>query len=219
MYVLAFDTTAAQCSILLQQDGRTIGAYKESMDFGQAEVLIPEIQKLLHQNQMQFKDINLLVVCVGPGSFTGVRASISAARAFGLACPQLSLSGISSFEAYALSLEPEERGELTMVIVETKRCDYYYQTFDSKLNKLSEPCAGNYEELIDLMRGKKVTLIGDGVERFLSKPSGMSLHCLKMLDALPIEYLLTAGVRAFQNKNLDYPKPLYIRSPDVCLKA
>lgn len=219
MYILAFDTTAAQCSILLKKDNTVLASFNQSMDFGQAEVLIPEIKKMLEANELQFKDINLLIVCVGPGSFTGVRASLSAARAFGLACPELALSGISAFDAYALSLEPEEVAELNMVIIETKRDDYYYQLFDRNLQKLSEPQAGYYEDLIENLRYKKVTLIGDGVERFLSKPSGMSLHCIKMLDGLPIESLLNAGLIAHNNKRDDYPKPLYIRAPDVCLKA
>jgi len=48
MYTIAFDTTAAGCSVALTQDERVLGRYVEQMDFGQAEVLIPAIQNLLN---------------------------------------------------------------------------------------------------------------------------------------------------------------------------
>lgn len=218
MYTLAFDTTANGVSVLLSKDGKTIDLFQEEMDYGQAEVLIPEIRHILETHNIQFKDLNLTVVCTGPGSFTGVRSSISAARAFGLACPETKIIGVSAFETYAHSLKPEELATINAVIIETKREDFYYQLFDSKLKKTTEPTAGIYEEIIDKLRGPKVTLIGDGVNRFLNKPSGLSLHAIKMLNCPPIENLAACGIKKYQNKIFDFPKPLYLRAPDVCTK-
>lgn len=215
MYILAFDTTACGCSILLTEDGKEIGEYAEEMAFGQAEVLIPEIKKMLEKNNLQFADIGVAAVCVGPGSFTGVRSSISAARAFGLACPDTTILGVSAFEAYAQNLEEGELATINAVIIETKREDFYYQLFDKNLNKLTEPQTGTSDEIIDQLRGPKITLIGDGVERFLSKPSGLSLHVIKMLKCPPIENITLCAYRKYKNKVLDFPKPLYIRAPDV----
>ena len=218
MYTLAFDTTANGVSVLLSKDDRTIDLFQEEMDFGQAEVLIPEIRNTLEAENLQFKDLGLAVVCTGPGSFTGVRSSISAARAFGLACPKTKIIGVSAFEAYAHSLDAEETAKINAVIIETKREDFYYQLFDEKLKKITEPAARTYEEIIDRLRGPKVTLVGDGVERFLNKPSGLSLHAIKMLNCPPIEDLAACGLQKYQNKIFDFPKPLYLRAPDVCIK-
>ncbi len=215
MYILAFDTTAAACSILLQRDDKVLSRFHETMDFGQAEVLIPKIAEMLSQNNLKFTDLGLLLVCVGPGSFTGVRASIAAARTFPLACPKLALGGISAFEAYALGLEESERAEINAVIIETKRDDFYIQLFDKDLQKITPPQALAYADILPLLRGKKVSLTGDGVERFLSRPSGLSLHVIQMPEALDIELLAKAGIKQYQDKRLDYPKPLYLRAPDV----
>ena len=76
MYSLAYDTTAAQCAVVLKKDNDTLGSYVQYMDFGQAEVLIPQIEKLLQEGKLSFSNLDLVVVCVGPGSFTGVRAGI-----------------------------------------------------------------------------------------------------------------------------------------------
>lgn len=215
MYVLAFDTTAAQCSIILQKDGTVLDKFNQRMDFGQSEALIPEIKAMLIRQQLDFSELNLVVVCAGPGSFTGVRASISAARAFALACPDLIVSGVSAFDSYINSLEGEEVAELNGVLIETKRNDFYYQIFDNNLQKVTAPSAGEYEDIIAQLRHKKVTLIGDGVERFLSKPSGLSLHCVKMTEALDIKKVADCGYQQWQDKRVDFPKPIYLRLPDV----
>ena len=116
-----------------------------------------------------------------------------------------------------LGLAEDERADLNAVIIETKRADFYIQIFDRELNKLTPPQALAYEDILPLLRGKKVSLTGDGVERFLSSPSGLSLHCIQMPETLDIELLVKAGLKQYQDKRLDYPKPLYLRAPDVTM--
>lgn len=215
MYILAFDTTAAQCAVMLQKDGQTVGRFCEYMDFGQSEVLLPQIEKMLSAAGIGFDAVGMVLVCVGPGSFTGVRASIAAARTFQLVRPELLLDGVSAFEAYALGLRPEERGEINAVIIETKRDDFYVQLFDKELNRLTPPQALCYDDIIPQLRNKKVSLTGDGVERFLSRNSGLSLHCIKMPEGIDLADMITAGLRHQADGRLDYPKPLYLRAPDV----
>lgn len=220
MYNLAFDTTAASCSIALLEDDKIIDQFSRSMDFGQSELLIPQIQVLMEKNHLTFDDLDLLTVCTGPGSFTGVRASISAARSFGIAKPALQICGVNAFDAYLVSLAfaPDEIGFYNAVLIETKRDDFYYQIFDKNLKALTEPSAGMRDDIIDQLRDKKVTMIGDGVERFLMTPTGLSLHCIKSYEYLPIENVGLCGYKQYLNKRVDFPKPLYLRAPDVCLK-
>ena len=218
MYTLAFDTTAGGCYIALLKDDKISRTFEQDMDYGQAEVLMPEIANILNKERIDFKDINLVVVCTGPGSFTGVRSSVSAARTFSIADEKLAVTGVSAFEAYSRSLEPEEIAELNAVIIETKRDDFYYQIFDSGLRKVTEAGADSRENIIGQLRQKKVSLIGDGVERFLSQPTGLSLHAIRMERHLSIEHLAWSGLKKFLDKKLDFPKPLYLRAPDICIK-
>lgn len=220
MYNLAFDTTAAACSIALFEDTEIKAEFRKSLDFGQSEMLIPEIKNLLEKQQMSFTDLEMITVCTGPGSFTGVRASISAARAFGIACPSLQICGVDAFSSYAIhwSLNPDAIGDYNIVLIETKREDFYYQIFDKSLKPLTEPSAGMTDEIIHQMRYKKVSFIGDGVERFLMKPTGLSLLAINSFDSLPIEYVGLSAYKQYRDKRIDFPKPLYLRAPDVCLK-
>ncbi len=219
MLTLAFDTTADSCSIALLQDNKVIAKFVKEMEFGQAEALLPEIQNILQEKNLKFADINLLAVCVGPGSFTGVRSSLAAARAFGLACPNLKITGVSAFEAYVHSLDMAELTDYNAVIIETKRADFYFQLFSGRLEKLCDAEALPYEEIISRLKGKTVTLIGNGVERFLDRPSGLVLHTIRMDKNASITDLAACAIQKYNAKKLNYPKPLYLRAPDVCVKS
>ena len=219
MYTLVFDTTANCCSIGLMNNNHLVDSYEQKMDFGQAEVLLPQIELMLKRNSLKLADIELLGVCIGPGSFTGVRSSIACAKAFSLALPQMNVTGVNAFDAYVNSLEITELAEYNAVIIETKRDDFYFQLFNGKLEKLTEPAAMRYEEIISLLKGHTVTLIGDGVERFLDKPSGLVLHAIRLENSLKIIDLALCALKKYEQKKLNYPKPLYLRAPDVCVKA
>ena len=127
MLNLAFDTTAGSCSVILTEDGKTVGKIIEKMDFGQAEALFPAIEKIMNENRLKPADLDLITVCTGPGSFTGVRSSLAAARTLGLALPSTGLTGVSAFEAYIHDLAPDELAFYNAVIIETKREDFYFQ--------------------------------------------------------------------------------------------
>lgn len=218
MFTLAFDTTSNFCSLALFNDNKEVAHFEQEMDFGQAEVLMPQIAEILRGHNLEFKNLNLAVVCTGPGSFTGVRSSVAAARAFALACPNVIVCGVSAFDTYAADFEPDELAEVNVVLIETKREDYYVQCYDKELNKISEPATAFYDDIIRNLQGKSVSFAGDGVERFLNKPSGLHLHAVKTHFNPPVDKLALIGIKRYLNKTVDFPKPLYLKAPDVCVK-
>ncbi len=215
MYILAFDTTAAACSVGLYKDAVEVAKTAQRMEFGQSEILLPEIKKMLKSVNKEVKDLDLMVVCIGPGSFTGVRSSIAAARAFNIALPDLKIIGVTAFEAYINNVAEDELAEVNAVIIETKREDFYFQLFDKVRKPLTEPATGFRDEILSRLKGKKVTVIGDGVERFLSQPAGLSFHAIKMDLFPPVDKLALVGGQKAQSGIKDFPKPLYLRAPDV----
>ena len=219
MYTLAFDTTGCGCSIALLKDGKILDVFEKHSEFGQAEFLIPQMKEILEKNKLVFADIEMLFVCVGPGSFTGVRSGIAAAKVFQLASPKLVTGGVSAFEAYVESLEEKELSEVNAVIIETKREDFYVQLFDKNKKEITEPEVLLYEDLLKILKNKgiAISVCGDGVERFLSQPSGLLLHAVKLNDMIPIESLAFAGLKRLKDKKINYPKPLYLRAPDVSM--
>src|SRR5436190_2439327 len=101
MRVLAIDTALAACAAAVLESGRGIVA-SESLPMvrGHAEALIPLIARVMKQSDMAFRDLQRIAVTTGPGSFTGVRVGLAAARGFAVATG-VPVVGISTLSVYA----------------------------------------------------------------------------------------------------------------------
>ncbi|MCK8462956.1 tRNA (adenosine(37)-N6)-threonylcarbamoyltransferase complex dimerization subunit type 1 TsaB [Aliiroseovarius sp. S1339] len=99
--ILAFDTSAAHCAAALLSGDKVIATGFEEMARGQAERLMPLLEQVLAEAGVAWKDLSAIGVGIGPGNFTGIRISVSAARglALSLGIPAI---GVSSLEAQAI---------------------------------------------------------------------------------------------------------------------
>jgi tRNA threonylcarbamoyladenosine biosynthesis protein TsaB len=105
--ILAFDTSAAHCAAALLRGDEIIATRVEEMSKGQAERLMPLLEEILTEADLAWKDLTAIGVGIGPGNFTGIRISVSAARglALGLEIPAV---GVSGFEVAALGAEDNQ---------------------------------------------------------------------------------------------------------------
>ncbi|SHH31401.1 tRNA (adenosine(37)-N6)-threonylcarbamoyltransferase complex dimerization subunit type 1 TsaB [Cognatishimia maritima] len=97
-YILGFDTSAAHCAAALLKGEHVLGTATESMTRGQAEALMPMLEDLLADHGIKWSDLAAIGVGIGPGNFTGIRISVSAARGLALALGVPAV-GISTFDA------------------------------------------------------------------------------------------------------------------------
>lgn len=211
MYTLVFDTTAGGTIIGLYKDKMRLAKVEKIMEFGQAEELASDVAEILKEHKLEFKDIALLGVGNGPGSFTGVRAGLAFARGLALGNPELKITGVSAFEVYARMFCESDRAAYNAVIIETKREDFYFQLFDEKLNKLTEPNACIREDIVKRLKNHQTSFIGDGVERFLSVSSGLQIKQVELSQIMDVDALFEVTYQKYLQKTLDFPKPLYIR--------
>ena len=82
--ILAFDTSAAHCAAALLRDGEIVTSCAEPMTRGQAERLMPLLHEVLALGGCTWADLDAIGVGIGPGNFTGIRISVSAARGLAL---------------------------------------------------------------------------------------------------------------------------------------
>ena len=218
MYTLVFDTTAGGVVIGLYQDEKKLSVTEKKMEFGQAEELVVSVSSMLKDNHLDFSEIGLLGVCSGPGSFTGVRAGLAFARGLALGNEKMQITGVSAFEVYAHMLKKEDRAVYNAVVIETKRDDFYFQLFDDKLKKLTEPLALTREEIVRKLKNHQTSFIGDGVERLLFVPCGLQIKHVELAELVNADALFYATYQKYLAKTLDFPKPLYIRNADTCVK-
>lgn len=99
---LGFDTSAAHCAAALLRGPELITMRSEAMARGQAEYLMPMMEEMLSAHGLVWSDVTRIGVGIGPGNFSGIRISVSAARglALSLGVPAV---GVSTFEATEFS--------------------------------------------------------------------------------------------------------------------
>ncbi|QQR36361.1 tRNA (adenosine(37)-N6)-threonylcarbamoyltransferase complex dimerization subunit type 1 TsaB [Devosia oryziradicis] len=120
---LAIDTAAPRLQLgLLLDDGHTDMAIDE-IATGHAELIFGRIAALLGRNGVGYADLERVVTTTGPGSFTGLRIGLSAARGIGLA-RGIPVIGVSSLVALSLAADGP-----AMVLLDARRGEAYFQTF------------------------------------------------------------------------------------------
>src|SRR6266853_3397229 len=116
MKVLAFDSSAAACSAAVRDgDGGLLAHRFESLARGHAERLMPMLRAVMAEAGLAFAALDLIAVTTGPGSFTGIRVGLAAARGLALASG-LPILGVTAFEALAQAVSPVERAGLGLLV-------------------------------------------------------------------------------------------------------
>ena len=100
--VLGFDTSAAHCAAALLSGDRVLSVRAEEMGRGQAERLMPLLEEVLTEGGACWRDLGRIGTGTGPGNFTGIRISVSAARGLALALDLPSI-GIATFDAVSFA--------------------------------------------------------------------------------------------------------------------
>lgn len=105
--ILAIDTSCARCAVALVADA-DISRQILPMERGHAEALMPVIEAVLAEAGARYRDLTRIAVCTGPGSFTGIRVGIAAARglALGLGIPAIGITRLEALAAQAATGRP-----------------------------------------------------------------------------------------------------------------
>ena len=143
MITLALDTSTARGAVALLQDARSpaeITFLRGTMASSTDLQLFETIQRVLQQQRLSVHDIELVAVGVGPGSFTGIRVAIAAAK--GLALPYMQpIEAVSSFDALALTVLPQMPKEcVQMCIVGDARRNETYCTIYDRAGRCVSNC-------------------------------------------------------------------------------
>ncbi|MDO8358956.1 MAG: tRNA (adenosine(37)-N6)-threonylcarbamoyltransferase complex dimerization subunit type 1 TsaB [Devosia sp.] len=131
--LLAIDTAAPRLQLALLRDGDRVETLVEDMPTGQAERLFPALAELLVRTGVAYKDLTRIAVTTGPGSFTGLRIGLSAARGLGLALG-VPVIGVPSL----LALSLVARCDAVAVLLDARRDEAYFQTFSGPGIAISE---------------------------------------------------------------------------------
>ena len=214
MIILAFDTSTAACSAAVWRDGEILARRFTPMARGQSEALVPMIVAVMAEAGVNYSDLSLIGVTVGPGAFTGVRIGLATARAMGLAADR-PVAGVLTTEAIAHNVpEAQRQGRTVLVTVDAKRADVFVQPFDAGLAPLG-PVRGLLPEAVPELGYAAPVLVGDGAERVLPHmPDAVLADAVGWPDAAVVAAVLA---RTWPEGRALAPEPVYLRPPDVTL--
>ena len=223
MNILSFDTTLNHCSVAVLSDARIVAHQSRVLQRGHAEALMPMIGEVLEEAQLGFADLDLVAVTTGPGTFTGQRVGLSAARGIGVA-RDLPVQGVGSLSAIAHEARNEHEGVDILVVLDARRGQFYIQHFPADMAiwpDASPPRAIETDQLSELLPDRPCIIVGTGVE-LARNILGSDIQNL-LISSSPQEAdaaavaELAAGIAMAQGMPLAPPAPLYLRAPDAKL--
>ncbi|MFQ0815040.1 tRNA threonylcarbamoyladenosine biosynthesis protein TsaB [Brucella anthropi] len=214
MKILALDTAASWCSVAVyNSDGDVVLADRsENIGKGHAEVLMDYVERALLQAKLSLRDMDRVAVNIGPGSFTGVRIGVSAARGFALALG-IPAIGITAFEALAAQTHLTLPEQPVLVLLDAHRGEIYAQAFDAKGLPGAKPLVLSREEaeVLAASQAENTVLAGSAASAINEATGGrLALGPEEPTAKIGI-YARLAGLR----EPGDAPKPLYMRGPDA----
>jgi len=211
--ILSIETATTNCSVSLSNKGKTI-ALKEDYNtsFSHAERLHVYIDSLFKDNNIKPNQINAVAVSKGPGSYTGLRIGVSAAKGlcYALNKPLISVSTLTS-----LSQQIKEEKGIIIAMLDARRQEVYSAVFNSNLIQIRETQA----EILDsnsfsaYLESENVYFIGTGVEKtknVISHPNAIFIE-----DKLPSANEM--GELSYQKFNIGdfedvaYFEPYYLK--------
>ncbi len=242
--IMAIDTALRECSVAIIKTGvgeavSTLVSKSLTLEKGHAEKLAPMVLEALEAVDLKVCDVDRLVVSLGPGGFTGVRAGLAFARGLVLGgCVEL--IGISTLEALAMTTVLKHQppaGSLIAAVMDARRSEAYLAIYEALegdgLREVVQPCALSPEDAISVLMQTfddppsndspcsgehtsrhKGFLVGSGcalVLEGLNNTSDWEVHGeMKAIDPVALAY------RGSNYRVPDIiPAPLYLRAPDA----
>ncbi|MEZ5829497.1 MAG: tRNA (adenosine(37)-N6)-threonylcarbamoyltransferase complex dimerization subunit type 1 TsaB [Hyphomicrobiales bacterium] len=217
MNILALDTSMGACSAAVSRvaDGmRTLHARYAEMPRGHAEALMPMVHEVLSESGLDPRDIDVLAATQGPGSFTGVRIAIAAARGLALVT-KAKLYGTDSLTVMARAavdgLEPQ--GPFA-VAVDARRGMLYFGLYNATGCKLDGPRLVGPDDAASLLPDDCELTVGSGgslLADAATRPGSIvsALPDLQPNAAVLAQLALDAGETSAMLR------PLYLRPPDA----
>jgi tRNA threonylcarbamoyladenosine biosynthesis protein TsaB len=208
--ILALDSSGAACSVALWADGGIAAHRFEPMQRGQAERLMPMVVAAMAEARRGFAELDLIAVCVGPGSFTGLRVGLATARGLALA-GATPAGGVTAFDAALESVTARPAGKTIAVAIDSRRGDLFVQFFDSSRRPLGGPAILAPPALRLAAPGLPLLVAGDGAA--LARPHLAADDEIAGGSAGPVDARFIAQLAARRGgAGLLPPVPLYLRA-------
>ena len=211
--ILHIETSTKNCSVSIANCGELISLKEiNTGDYSHAEMLHPLINKALQESKLTIKDIEAIAVGKGPGSYTGLRIGVSAAKGLCFA-NDIPLISINSLEILAQTMNIDSG--LIIPMIDARRMEVYAAIYDKTYNSIRETKAEiiDSQSFLDELQNHTVYFLGDGAK----KCEEIILHenAVFIENAFPsAKEMTTISFHKFKNKTTEdvaYFEPFYLK--------
>jgi len=171
-YILNIETSTTNCSVALSENGVVVGLKEDnSLEYSHAERLHVYIDEVLKIAKVSKDQLEAIAISKGPGSYTGLRIGVSAAKGL---CYALSLPLISVPTLEALAHQVENPKGTIVAMLDARRMEVYSAIYDADYNetRTTEAEVLTSESYKELLESTPVYFIGNGV----AKTKGLITH-------------------------------------------
>ncbi len=217
MRVLAIDTALGACSaaVLDTVHGGILASESLPMTRGHAEALIPLIARLMDLSGMAFAAIDRVVVTTGPGSFTGLRVGIAAARGIALAAEKPAV-GLSTLSAYAAPHMAADDTVPVVAAIDARHEHVYLQVFGPGGRTFTAPRLAALREAVQAAAAApKTCVVGSAAPAIAAALVEAGVTPMEVDARAAPDIAWVARMGAVVPEGLSPPKPQYLRAPDA----
>jgi len=214
MRVLAIDTALAACAAaVLDTDHGIIASESLPMVRGHAEALIPLIARVMTRSDMTFRTLDRIAVTTGPGSFTGVRVGLAAARGFGVATG-VPVVGVSTLSVYAAPYLAGNGKFPVVAAIDARHEHVFLQVFGPGGQTVVSPRLAPLSAAICAASGAPAYLVGSAARAIADGlAKNAAPRAVDPREAPDIVWVAQIGAVTPQAQSA--PNPQYLRAPDA----
>jgi tRNA threonylcarbamoyladenosine biosynthesis protein TsaB len=214
MRVLAIDTALEACSAAVFGAGAVAAHETAVMQRGHAEALMPLIARVMERAQLTFTEIDRIAVTTGPGSFTGLRVGIAAARGIALAAGK-PVVGLTTLAAYAAPFIAADDSLPVVAAIDARHEQVYLQVFGPGGRTVVPPRLLPLREALRLAATGSPRVTGTAANMLVAAwpPGERPPRSVEQRGAPDIDWVARLG--ALASETATPVKPLYLRAPDA----
>jgi len=216
MLILAIDTALDACAaaVLDTTTSKVIALESQAMKRGHAEALMPLIARVMKESGVAFDALDRIAVTTGPGSFTGLRVGLSAARGIGLAAGK-PVVGVTTLSAYAAPIVSDSGEPPIISAIDARHDHVYLQVVSGNGGALVTPRVAPITEALEAARFGAPHLVGNAAKILSDRWPADAPPPVKVdVQAAP-DIIWVAWLGAAVDPATALARPFYLRAPDA----
>ena len=217
MLILAIDTALDACAaaVLDTSAGGVVAQESQAMKRGHAEALMPLIARVMKVSGVAFTALDRIVATTGPGSFTGLRVGLSAARGIALAAgkPVVGVTTLTAFAAPVVSENDDPRA--VVAAIDARHDHVYFQMVGGDGSSLIKPQVAPIAEALDAARAASPYLVGNAAQLLADRWPADAAPPFRIDQQAAPDIAWVAWLGAAVAPESSPARPYYLRAPDA----